>query len=169
MLASPAAERNNFFRTGVSRDRLGLSNSKQVSRKKEDTDTTTSVQKHLLEPHMVGFWLFWRLKVKLIKYGKLFFFNSCSKHWPPSLSVDSYLRLNNADYHFKKLKNMTVQISLSTFKGTFFLKNTVFWIKGASFMDCKPIHICRRFQMQTWYFTLQAVQSGTSFSCIQQQ
>lgn len=65
MLASPAAERNNFFRTGVSRDRLGLSDSKQVSRKKEDTDTTTSVQKHLLEPRMVGFWLFWEAKIFL--------------------------------------------------------------------------------------------------------
>lgn len=32
------------------------------------------------------------------------FFYGCSKHWPLSLSLDSYFRLNNADYHFKKLK-----------------------------------------------------------------
>lgn len=103
MLASPAAERNNLFRTEVSRDHLKHSNSKQVNWKKEDTDTTASVQKHLFDPRIVGLWLSGEATAaKPIKYLKWFSFYGCSKHWPLGLSVDSYLRLNNTYYHFKK-------------------------------------------------------------------
>lgn len=64
---------------------------------------TTPVQKHLLDPRMFGLLLFREsTAVKPIKYLKWFSFYGFSKHWPLSLSFDSYLRLNNAYYHFKK-------------------------------------------------------------------
>lgn len=72
---------------------------------KKETDMITSVQKNLLDPRMFGLWLFREATaVKPIKHLKWFSFCGCSKHWPLSLSVDSYLRLNNAYYHFKKKK-----------------------------------------------------------------